>query len=191
MTTLAQRNRMLRRAQGLNAPQAAAPQPNAAPTVPDVERLDAMLTELIGEHETLLGLTHEHRAAVATADMKKLESVVEQTGEVIARVHRVETERQKLVARPDGRPSTMDELLTVVDSADRERLSERATSLRGLIHKVQEEQEAVRVASEALATHMRGIMQQVASKLSHAGTYSRGGRVESGRQIVSGVDVGA
>lgn len=185
MTSLAARNRLIRNHK------AAAVKSDGPPAKPDVDRLDAMLHSLVVEHETLLDLTHEHRDAVASADMNKLKAVIDQTGEVIGRVHRVESERQRLIARPDGRPSTMEELLEVVDSADRKRLSERASSLRGLIHKVKEEQEAVRVASEALAAHMQGLMQQVASKLSHAGTYGRAGRVETHGQIITGVDVGA
>jgi hypothetical protein len=169
----------------------AAPVPPAAPAVPDIDRLDALLVALIDEHKSLLSLTHEHRDAVAQADARKLKGVIEQTGAVIQRVAQVETERQRLVARPDGRPSTIDELLAVVDSADRDRLSGRAAALRALIQQVREEQEAVRLASEALATHMRGLIQQVASKLSHAGTYGRAGRVETRAQVMSGVDVGA
>lgn len=168
---------------------APAPRPNTP--APDIDRIDALLSTLIDEHKSLLDLTHEHRHAVATADARKLKGVVEQTGAVIRRVAQVESERQKLVARPDGRPGTIDELLAVVNAADRERLSARAATLRALIHQVRQEQEAVRIASEALATHMRALIQQVASRLSHAGTYGRAGRVESRAQVISGVDVGA
>lgn len=158
---------------------------------PDVDRLDAMLGTLITEHETLLELTADHRRAVTTADVKRLGDIVEQTGAVLERVSRVESERQRLVARPDGRPSTLEELMVALDSADRERLTERSGTLRGLIEQVQAEQEAVRLASESLANHMRGLMQQVASRLSHSGTYGRGGRVENKAPVVTGVDLGA
>lgn len=159
--------------------------------VPDTDRLDALLSTLIDEHRTLLDLARDHRAALTAADASRLKSVVEQTGQVIHRIQTVESERQRLVAGPDGRPGTIDELLAVVNHADRARLSTRAGTLRELIHTVQREHETVRAASEALATHMRGLMQQVASKLSHAGTYGRAGRVEPVGTIVSGVDIGA
>lgn len=159
--------------------------------VPDTDRLDALLSTLIDEHRTLLDLARDHRAALTAADASRLRSVVEHTGQVIHRIQTVESERQRLVAGPDGRPGTIDELLAVVNHADRARLSTRAATLRELIHTVQREHETVRVASEALATHMRGLMQQVASKLSHAGTYGRAGRVEPVGTIVSGVDIGA
>lgn len=167
------------------------PSPASGPVKPDVDRLDALLGSLIAEHEALLDLTGAHREAVETADIKRLGEVVGQTGAVLERVHRVESERQRLVARPDGRPSTLDELMTAVDSADRERLTERSATLRSLIGQVRAEQDAVKVASEALANHMRGLMQQVASRLSHAGTYGRAGRVESKAPVMTGVDVGA
>jgi hypothetical protein len=189
MTTLNTRQRTAPRP----AP-ARAPAPHAAPgppTLPDTNRLDALLSVLIDEHRTLLTLAHEHRDALGHADARRLQSIVEQTGQVLQRIHTVETERQHLVARPDGRPNTIDELLEVVDQADRHRLSDRAATLRELIHTVQREHETVRVASEALATHMKGLMQQVASKLSHAGTYGRAGRVTPVGTVVSGVDIGA
>lgn len=174
-------------------PSRAAPAPKAPAkhTPPDLDRLDALLSGLIDEHRQLLGLTRDHRAALSTADAQALKAVVEQTGAVIQRVNTIETERQQLVARPDGRPSTMDELLAAVNAADRQRLTQRAGTLRDLIRTVQQEQEAVRIASEALATHMRGLMQQVASKLSHAGTYGRAGRVEPVATVMTGLDIPA
>jgi hypothetical protein len=159
--------------------------------VPDPDRLGDLLSELIIEHETLLALARDHRDALAHADAARLGDIVAQTGQVLGRIRSVETERQRLVARPDGTPSTMDELLRVADAADRTRLSDRATTLRHLVRTVQAEHEAVRVASEALASHMRGLMQQVASKLSHAGTYGRAGRVAPVGAVVTGVDIGA
>jgi small-conductance mechanosensitive channel len=174
-------------------PSRAAPATKAPPkqTPPDLDRLDALLSGLIDEHRQLLGLTRDHKAALTTADAQALKAVVEQTGAVIQRVNTIETERQQLVARPDGRPSTMDELLAAVNTADRQRLTQRAGTLRDLIRTVQQEQEAVRLASEALATHMRGLMQQVASKLSHAGTYGRAGRVEPVATVMTGLDIPA
>ncbi len=174
------------------SPPAGKPAPGPArAAAPDANRLDALLSALIDEHRTLLSLAHEHRDALGHADARRLQSVVEQTGQVLQRIHAVEAERRDLVARPDGRPNTMDELLAVIDQADRHRLSTRAATLRDLIHTVQHEHETVRAASEALATHMKGLMQQVAAKLSHAGTYGRAGRVTPVGTVVSGVDIGA
>ena len=165
----------------------------ASPTraAPDTDRLDTLLAALIDEHRALLDLARDHRDALAHADAARLETVVARTGEVLARIRGVEAERQRLTAGPDGRPGTIDELLRAVDEADRRRLSDRAGVLRDLVRTVQREHQTVRAASEALAIHMRGLMQQVASKLSHAGTYGRAGRVEPAGTVVSGVDVGA
>lgn len=160
-------------------------------TAPDADRLDTLLAELIEEHRALLGLARDHRAALASADAARLETVVVRTGEVLSRIRAVETERQRLTAGPDGRPGTLDQLLHALDETDRGRLSDRAATLRELVRTVQREHQTVRAASEALATHMRGLMQQVASRLSHAGTYGRAGRVEPAGTVVSGVDVGA
>lgn len=163
----------------------------STPNPADVDRLDALLGSLIDEHRTLLALAGEQHEAIVAADMKRLGNVIEQTGDVLQRVQKVESQRQRLVARPDGRPSTLDELMTVVDAASQERLTERSGALRGLIQQVQTEQEAVKEASAALANHMHGLMQQVARKLSHSGTYGRAGRVENKSPVMTGVDVGA
>lgn len=165
--------------------------PPRTPAAPDPDRLDAMLSALIDDHAALLALAREHRHALTHADTARLKDVVEQTGQVLQRIHAVESDRQRLVAGPDGRPGTIDELLGIVDAAHRARLADRARTLRELIHTVQREHETVRQASHALAAHMRGLMQQVASRLSHAGTYGRAGRVEPVGTVMSGVDIGA
>ena len=40
-----------------------------------------------------------------------------------------------------------------------------------------------------MATHIDGLVRQVAQRLSHAGTYGSGGRVEVKAPVVSGLDV--
>ena len=40
-----------------------------------------------------------------------------------------------------------------------------------------------------MASHIDGLVRQVAQRLSHAGTYGAGGRVEVKAPVVSGLDV--
>lgn len=155
----------------------------------DADRLDELLGGLEDEHATLLGLAHEHRQALTHADVEALKRVTMQTSEVLMRIARIERERQGLITQGGHPVDSLDELLERFDASDRERISERRKRLRELIERVRDEQQAVKLASEQLANHMKGLMKQVSASLSHAGTYSRGGNIDTGRaQVVSALD---
>lgn len=155
----------------------------------DADRLDELLGRLEDEHAVLLGLAHEHKAALTEANVESLKRITMQTSEVLMRIARIERERQALIARQGQPVDTLDQLLDRFGADDRERIAQRRTRLRELIERVRDEQLAVKQASEQLANHMKGLMKQVSASLSHAGTYSRGGTVDTGRsQVVSGLD---
>lgn len=155
----------------------------------DADRLDELLGRLEDEHAVLLGLAHEHKAALTEANVESLKRITMQTSEVLMRIARIERERQSLIARQGQPVDTLDQLLDRFGADDRERIAQRRTRLRELIERVRDEQLAVKQASEQLANHMKGLMKQVSASLSHAGTYSRGGTVDTGRsQVVSGLD---
>ncbi len=164
--------------------------PAPAPQGPiDADRLDALLGQLEDEHQLLLGLAQEHRAAIAHASVDELKKITMRTSESLMRVARIEQQRQALIARQGEPLDTLDQLLERFGEHDRVRIGERRARLRALIEKVRDEQMAVKLASENLANHMRGLMKQVGASLSHTGTYSRGGSVDVGRtQVVSGLD---
>lgn len=75
----------------------------------------------------------------------------------------------------------------------RTRLAGVAAALRDVLNRLHREHLAIRAAAEALSSHMEGLMRQVYQRLSHAGTYGRGGApagaVGGGVQVVSSVDV--
>jgi ElaB/YqjD/DUF883 family membrane-anchored ribosome-binding protein len=155
----------------------------------DASTLDAVLAKLETEHATLLGLAHEHKKALAHASVDDLQRITMQTSEVLMRIAKIERDRQQLMAGQAQPIDTLDDLLQRFGADDRSRISERRVRLRSLIEQVREEQQAVRIASENLANHMRGLMKQVSASLSHAGTYSRGGSIDVGRtQVVSALD---
>lgn len=155
----------------------------------DPNRLDALLGQLEDEHGVLLSLAHDHKRALTQADVQALQQITVRTSETLMRIARIEQERQSMIARRDEPVDTLDELLERMGDEDRSRLSERRNRLRELITRVREEQEGVKRASEQLALHMKGLMKQVSASLSHAGTYSRGGAIDTGRtQVVSGLD---
>ena len=105
------------------------------------------------------------------------------------RIAKVEQERQRMVHDETGAVDTLDALLDRFNADDRARIGQRRARLRELIGRVRDEQQAVKIASENLANHMRGLMKQVSASLSHAGTYSRGGAIDvSHNQVMSSLD---
>jgi len=164
---------------------------SASPTIGlDTDRLDTLLGELTIEHEALLELSGEHRAAIAQADPRAIGRVIAQTGDVLERIAKIETDRQQMVARPDGSCATINEILPTLAPEPAERIERSSKRLRSLIGQLREEHEAVQKASNALAMHMQGLAQQVASKMSHAGTYGRSGAVSpTTTQVTSSMDL--
>jgi len=173
---------------------AAMPRQNTTTRAPragaiDPDRLDELLGGREDEHTTLLQLAHEHKQSLTHADPESLKRVTMQTSEVLMRIARIERERQGLITQGGHAVDTLDQLLERFDHDDRQRISQRRQRLRELIERVRDEQQAVKLASEQLANHMKGLMKQVSASLSHAGTYSRGGTIDTGRsQVVSGLD---
>ncbi len=162
--------------------------PPRGPVEPD--RLMAVLGRLEDEHTQLLGLAKAHKDALAHASLERMREITTRTSEVLTRIARIDQERQRMSADDRGAIATLDDLLERFGDEDRSRLGERCARLRELILRVRDEQEAVRIASENLANHMRGLMKQVSASLSHAGTYSRAGAVDPSRsQVVSSLDM--
>jgi len=158
--------------------------------------LEAILTELVREHETLERLAGEHRAAITGVDVARLRSVVEETAGALSRIADLEERRCTLLGFPApqlgtrvaGQPTVV-ELAPLLDEPRRERVLDLAVRLREVVERVRARHAAIGRASESLATHMRGLMQLVAAELSSANTYSPRGRVEPGSPIATGLDV--
>jgi hypothetical protein len=156
----------------------------------DTDRLDEMLGQLESEHTNLLNLALAHKDALTHASVEELNTITTRTSAVLVRIAEIEDTRRRMIANEHGSLASLDELMTHFDADDRDRISKRQSTLRELIARIKQEQEEVRVASEQLANHMRGLIKQVGASLSHAGTYSRGGAVDPSRsQVMSSLDV--
>lgn len=156
----------------------------------NTDQLDTMLGELEDEHANLLDLAKAHKQALTHAAIDDLNKITNKTSEVLVRIAQIEDARRAMITQSTGSLATLDELMERFEPADKDRIGQRQHRLRALIGQVKEEQEAVKVASENLANHMRGLMKQVGATLSHTGTYSRGGAVDPSRsQVVSSLDM--
>lgn len=151
-----------------------------------VARVEPVAQTLIKAYEELIGLLDEHRSAISRADTRELARAVERERDVLTRIAALETEFR--AALGEG-PATLTSLAEAVGGVEGGRLAESAAYLRALAGRARVLQAAVREASESMATHINGLMRQVAARLSHAGTYGSGGRVESGSPVVSGLDL--
>ena len=156
----------------------------------DTDKLDSMLGQLEEEHANLLGLAIAHKDAITHASVEELHTITNKTSETLLRIAEIEDARRAMIMNDTGALASLDQLMEQFDTHDRDRIGQRQTRLRELIGRVKKEQEAVRIASEDLANHMRGLIKQVGATLSHTGTYSRGGAVDPSRsQVVSSLDM--
>lgn len=156
----------------------------------DTDRLDSMLGKLEDEHTSLLDLAIAHKDALTHASVEELNAITHKTSEVLVRIAKIEDGRREMITRDTGAIASLDQLMENFNPSDRDRIGKRQLRLRELIFKVKDEQDAVRIASENLANHMRGLIKQVSASLSHAGTYSHVGSVAPSKtQVVSSLDV--
>ena len=156
----------------------------------NTDRLDSMLGKLEDEHLTLLELAKAHKEALSHASIPELNEITMKTSEVLMRIAQIEDARRAMIEQDFGSLASLDQLMEHFNTQDQDRIGQRKTRLRELIGRVKEEQAAVQVASENLASHMKGLIKQVSASLSHAGTYSRVGSVSpSHTQVVSSLDL--
>jgi hypothetical protein len=163
------------------------------------EHLEVVLRHLLAEHERLLALAGEHKAAIAAADGRALGLCIGRQNEIVQRIAGLERERQTIVAaivRPGsskpgmaGHDATLTKVTAAAPEPVRSRLAGAGVALRDILNRLHKEHQAVKAASETLSAHMEGLMRQVCQRLSHAGTYARGGSVGASVQVVSAMDV--
>jgi len=164
---------------------------SAAGDGPAAHPLVPVLDALIAEHESLVVLLEAHRDAIGRADGAGIEALGAQESRCFERIASLDAQRRSLMviggeARPEMRVS---ELAASSPEPARTALSERARRLREAIERARDAHGVVKIAGASMLAHLRGIMQQIGSRLSHAGTYGRDGAVRASAQVVTGLDV--
>jgi hypothetical protein len=161
-----------------------------------LDELDGIVCGLIGAYEQLFATAIERREAMGRADTAGLARCMERDAGVVQEIARLEAQRERVVGglarsmgSQDGSRTTMTWIAERAPEGRREGMLARAGELRELIQKTRTLGEHTRAAAEILASHMQGMMKQVHAKLNHAKTYGRLGAVESGRSIVSALDL--
>lgn len=168
------------------------PRPPAPPKA-TLNELERVLIELRDIHERMVLIAKAHRAAISRADLPAISAIVNQHNDLAQVVAQIERRRATIVAALLGTKNAgdvrMSQVIAASPQASRERLSAITASLRDVLTRLHAEQQAIRAAAQTLATHMEGVMRQVYRAVSHAGTYVRSGRVDTGVQVLSAIDV--
>lgn len=141
-------------------------------------------------HGELLELVLEHRRAICRGDAAAIQECLSRQGILGMRIADVERARRKAVTDICGRPdATISDISARLPEPDRAPICTAAARLKAILTLIQRENNVVRTATNTLIAHIDGLMQQVARALSHAGTYGRKGRVESGGPVPCGLDM--
>ena len=150
----------------------------APPDPPSIsESLGAILTGMLEAHDHLLRGVELHRAAIASADPVAIADAISAQTDALQRIAALETRRAALLGPRGSNARTIRDAAASLDEPDRSRLLDLAERLRTAIANVRRRQAAVREATRSLLDHTQGLMSQVASAISHAGTYGRAGTV--------------
>lgn len=162
----------------------------------NLRELGAVIDGLITTYEGLLDSANTRREAMHSADTGALSRCMERDAGLVQEIAQLETRRERVVAQlandlgsDKGAHTTLTWIARRAPEPWRESLVERADKLRVLIHESRKAGEQTRLAAEILSTHMQGLMKQVHAKLNHAKTYGRLGSVETGRSVVSALDL--
>ncbi len=154
-----------------------------------VAALEAVLTELTLVHEELLDLVREHRRGISGNDSAAIQECLSRQGILGVRANQLERRRHAIVQSLSGKArATIADVAATLPADDGQRITMLAARLREVLSEIQRENSVVRAATQSLASHIDGLMQQVARALSRAGTYGRQGKVEGG-PVACGLDM--
>ncbi len=161
-------------------------------TLSPYEQLDAVLRQLVIEHEKLLTQAGEYRRAIAQADAAALGASMEVQQTLTQRIVVLERQRQEIVAgltRADPKGVRFADVAARAPEPMRSRLAGVVNALREVLNALHREHIALRQAAETLSMHMEGLLRQVCRGLSHTGTYARRGAMDTSVQVVSSMDI--
>lgn len=157
--------------------------------------LEKLLHAYLGAYDRMRLAVAAHRDAIRAADTRRADALVQENQEILSRIAALDGTRRSLIANamrgglvPPGPDAKLTDIAAALPEPQSSRLVTLALELRDLITSVQKEQSSLRMAASALASHMQGLIQHVARKLSHAGTYSSRGVVE-GVVFASALDI--
>ena len=165
-------------------------------TVPCEANVDELLGHLAQilasqqkDYQRLAQLIEAKREAVRRADINAITDLCQRENTIAQHVTELEKSRLTLAARltqelapASKQPLSMSQLAELLDEPQRTRFLGLSQDLRATIEEVRSSSRIVRVASDALARHMGGLLQVFQSSLSRARVYSDRGQLTIGAQ---------
>ncbi len=163
---------------------------------PLVLELSGLLGELVGLYEQIKTMGERRLDAIRSADARGLAACVRGENELVQRVAEAEKTRLRVVGglsealgAPGAGETTMGWLAQRVDGPRSDELGGLAATLRRLMGEVMQLNTVARRATETLSRHMEGLMREVKRTMNHAQVYGRGGTMDTGARVMSGLDI--
>jgi len=161
-----------------------------------LDMLERILRGQLEGHQRLLTCMERKRQAIRTADIGSVTNICAEEHVLIQKLGEIEKHRLELLGRitealcPKAvAPLTMSQIAHAAAEPQQTRLIALSAQLREALTELKAQSSIIRAAAEALSRHMAGIVQTVQSALSRACVYSHRGKIATGAQLQSLVDV--
>jgi len=156
--------------------------------------LERVLQSELADHHVLLGDLDRKREAIRLADLRQINDITRREETILARMRDREKARQQLGQRVAaaaglGAPAKLSTFITLAHDEQAARLHALRSELEAAAREIRSRSTIVRMAAEALSTHMAGVLQTVTGALSRAGVYGRRGTLQLGQAGASNVDL--
>lgn len=157
-----------------------------------IDQLEAILAQMLDEHDQLDKLLVRKREALRQADHDLIIACSEQENHRVQAIAELEKKRAALVGEltlmlqpTAAEPMRLLELAQQLPEPARGRLLVRREALRKRMIEVRERSNVVQRAAQALAQHMHGLVQTIGTAMSGAGAYAAGGRLPAKATAIS------
>ena len=160
-----------------------------------VAALEEILRTQNEGYERLLVSLERKREAIKLAQLDRVPEISEVECRILERLQEldgVREERVATVAEALGLPLetiSVSKICEAIEPDAAARISGRAAVLREQLEESRKKSSVIRVAGDALARHMAGVVQSVTGALSGARIYGSRGTLSNGVAIVRGLDV--
>ena len=168
----------------------------------DQQQLDAAVAALeetlriqADGYQRLLLALERKREAIKNAHLDRVPEIADAEREILNRLEQLDQQREERVAAladqlelPVGDISVSG-ICERLDEDIATRITGLAAILRERLERSRKESSVIRVAGEALARHMAGVVQSVTGALAGAGIYGSRGTISNGVALARGLDV--
>ena len=160
-----------------------------------VSALEETLRTQADGYQRLLVALERKREAIKNAELDRVPGIAEVEREILNRLEQLDQRREERVAALAGliglpvKEISVSRICEELDAEAAARVSGLARILRERLERSRKESSVIRVAGEALARHMAGVVQSVTGALAGARIYGSRGKISNGVALVRGLDV--